>query len=142
MSPSKQKPPKWAWALAGGTLAAGFLLGLPFAPALLRERLSAGLMGGGIFVLALLFFRRERYRELPAEDQRDLDAQDGDERVQMIRQRAAWRCAQVEDAALIAAAVGYAAFYDPILARNIPFWLLMARRLVTEALSWYLDRKY
>ena len=142
MRPSKQKPAKWMWALAAGVLAAGFLLGLPFAPAVLRERLSAGLMLGGGAILAVLFFRREHYRELPLEEQRDLDAQDGDERIQMIRTRAAWRCAQAEDVAPTAAAVLYAAFVDPVLARNIPFWMLMARQLATEALCWYFERKY
>lgn len=142
MSSFKQKPAKWMWALAAGVIAAGLLLALPFAPALLRERLSGGLVGGGIFVLALLFFQRERYQELPPEERRELDAEDGDERVQMIRRRAAWRCSQAEDVALLAAAVLYAVFYDPVLARNIPFWLYMARRLAAEALCWYFQRKY
>ena len=99
-------------------------------------------MGGGIFVLALLFFQRERYQELPPEERRELDAEDGDERVQMIRRRAAWRCSQAEDVALLAAALLYAVFYDPVLAHNIPFWLYMARRLAAEALCWYFQRKY
>ena len=73
MSSFKQKPAKWMWALAAGVIAAGLLLALPFAPALLRERLSGGLVGGGIFVLALLFFQRERYQELPPEERRELD---------------------------------------------------------------------
>ncbi len=142
MSSFKQKPAKWMWALAAGVIAAGLLLALPFAPALLRERLSGGLVGGGIFVLALLFFQRERYQELPPEERRELDAEDGDERVQMIRRRAAWRCSQAEDVALLAAALLYAVFYDPVLAHNIPFWLYMARRLAAEALCWYFQRKY
>lgn len=142
MRSSKRKPAKWMWALAAGVLAAGFLLALPFAPAVLRERLSAGLILGGGAILAVLFFRWERYRELPPEEQRELDAEGGDERVQMIRARAAWRCAQAEDVALIAAAVLYVAFGEPKLIYNIPFWLLMARRLATEALCWYFERKY
>lgn len=142
MRPSKQKPAKWMWALAAGVLAAGFLLGLPFAPAALRERLSAGLMLGGGAILAVLFFRRERYRELPPEEQRELDAAAGDERMQMIRQRAAWRWGQAEDVLLIVAAVLYAAFRESMLACNPFFWLLMIRGLATEILCWYMQRKY
>lgn len=141
MRSSKQKPARWMWALGAGVLAASFLMGLPFAPAVLRERLSAGLMLGAA-ILVILFFRQERYRELPPEEQRELDAEAGDERMQMIRQRAAWRWGQAEDVLLITAAILYAAFQESMLAYNPFFWLLMIRGLATEALCWYFERKY
>lgn len=142
MRPSVQKPTKWDMALAVGLLAAGPLLALPIFPNALGERLSPALFISGILALLILWRQSERFQELPPEEQRDAEHARRDERIQMIRDRAAWRCFQAEDALLLAAGILIVALSEHYRFGHALLLVFWSRRLLFEAVRWWLNRKY
>ena len=92
--------------------------------------------------------RKEKYDDLPLEEQRKLDLEDQDERNQMIYEKAALRCWQGETVLMIAGLIlaiplrnlwqlelGYKVFYLVLLL----YWV---RILVFEGVRWWMNRKY
>ena len=144
------KPKKWQWLLCLGMIGTGFLLQLPIFPAELGDRLSPVLAISGLGILLLLWRRKEKYDDLPREEQRKLDRRDRDERNQMLYEKAAWRCWQGETMLFFLSYILLALFADKIsfLAHvdyRIFSWILLAywvRVLIFELVRWRLGRKY
>ena len=145
MRKSRGKPKRWEWALALGMMAAGLLLELPFVPEPLRGRLAAVLLPTGLVLFLILFWQKERFEDLPYEEQRELEREDRvDERSKMLRGRAAWLSWQVETAVLMGGLVAIAVFFEDfdlnMFRGLLMLWWL--RLLLFEAFQWRMEKKY
>ncbi len=148
MKQIKGKPSRWQWIMSLGLIVAGLLLALPVFPEEIRDNIPHLLVVPGFVVLLFLWRRKEKYDDLPLEEQRKLDLEDQDERNQMIYEKAALRCWQGETVLMIAGLIlaiplrnlwqlelGYKVFYLVLLL----YWV---RILVFEGVRWWMNRRY
>lgn len=144
MKQIKGKPTKWQWALAAGMTLAGLLLMLPFFPEAIHERLSPILTVAGSIVLVMLFYRKEKYDDLPLAEQKERDREDRDERNQMLFEKTSWLCWQGETILFVAAFIISILFIDSIDRRIWQLFLLFywIRSLIFELIRWLMSKKY
>ena len=145
MRKSRGKPKKWEWALALGMILTGLLLELPFVPELLRGRLAAILLPTGLVFFLVLFCQKERYEDLPCEEQKEMDREERvDERGRMLRGRAAWLSWQVETVLLLVGLLAVVVFFEDfdldVFRGLLLLWWL--RLLMIEFFRWRLEKKY
>lgn len=150
MKQNRGKPSKGLWVMCLGLILTGLLFLLPVFPEYLRERLPPVLVMSGFFALLVLWRRKEKYDDLPPEEQKELDREDRDERNQMIYEKTAWRCWQGETALFLVVYLAAALFWEKIPVLNqvdyrIYSWGLMiywVRILIFEGVRWWMNRKY
>lgn len=147
------KPKRWQWMLAAGLLLAGLVLQLPLISQVLRGRLAPALLLCGVCELLILWRRTEKFEDLPVEEQKERERADRDERNQVLYEKAAWRCWQVETVVFAAAGILFCLFGDRLILfredwramNRIIRWLLLlywVRILIFEGVRWWMNRKY
>lgn len=150
MKQIKGKPARWQWITSLGLIVTGLLFLLPIFPDDIRDRMPELLAIPGFVVLLFLWRRKEKYEDLPLEEQRELDLEDRDERNQMIYEKAAWRCWQGETVLFCVAYLVLLLFWDKVPALSqldyrIFSWFLPVywiRILFFELVRWWLNRRY
>ncbi len=65
-----------------------------------------------------------------------------DERNQMILERSAWYCHQVEDWLLLVLFVVFALHLDNRFIAYTLYWVLIGRHILSFCIRWWLNRKY
>ncbi|MCI9156804.1 MAG: hypothetical protein HFF44_07695 [Lawsonibacter sp.] len=146
MKQRRGKPSRLQWVMSLALILAGLFFALPVFPEEIRDNLPHLLVIPGFVVLLFLWRQKEKYDDLPLEEQRKLDLEDQDERNQMIYEKAAWRCWQGETVLLISSAIlliplknlwqlNYKVF-------NLILFLFWGRILIFEGVRWWMNRKY
>ena len=136
------KPSKWDWALAAGMLLAGLFLLLPFVPALLREKLPRILIPAGLILLGLMAFSLVYYKSLPAEERRERDRGDRDERNDMIQGKAACVMLDLETGLWLILLFVYGLYQENRDIFTLLLWINLFRVCAIGLVRWWIGRKY
>ena len=145
MKQRRGKPSRLQWIMSLVLILAGLLFSLPVFPEVLRRSLPQALFVPGFVVLLVLWRQKEKYDDLPLEEQKELERADRmDERKRMLRERAAWLSWQVETGVL---AVGMLSFVVFTKRASLAFFhgvliLWWARMLAFGLFRWLLEKKY